>query len=326
MNPQRLLPGLGARDPSHDQVLSWHRLGSILKSLVRANVAGASDDDLRRQLVETQRRLQEAALEIDAMRLASEGAHARQMAVFAFVAHELRNPLAPIRTAVAVLGLGSATDHAAMQTMIERQVAQMSRMIDDLLDVSRASTGRLRLVLGRVRVDELVLRAAETAAPTLRDRGQRLDIVGLDGAGDLVGDLTRLIQVLSNLLGNASKYSPEGGLIRLAVASRQKSVELAVIDAGIGMSTQALQNVFSPFVQEAHAVRYNATGLGIGLAVVRDIVEAHGGRITAASDGLGQGSRFVATLPRNAADEGTDTPTRMGACQDTFPAGPVRAG
>ena len=187
-----------------------------------------------------------------------------------------------------------------MRTIIERQVAQMSRMIDDLLDLSRASTGKLRLVPGRVDIREPFERAIENASPAMARRGQRLEVDGLKDADELDGDLTRLIQVLSNLLDNASKYSPDGQAIQLAVRLAEHSVELTVVDSGIGMSSNALKNIFDPFSQEPHAVGFNSSGLGIGLAVVRDIVEAHDGRVAASSAGLGHGSRFVVTLPRRA--------------------------
>ena len=254
-----------------------------------------------RQLAEARQQLQLAKAEIAQMKLAAESVGARQMEFLAFVAHELRNPLAPIRNAAAVLSHARPEDIVAMRTIIERQIAQMSRMIDDLLDVSRAGTGRLRLIPGHVRISDVVAHAAENVAPALSRRGQRLDVIGLDDAGDLDGDLTRLVQVLSNLLDNASKYSPDGQAIQLTVRLLEHSVELSVVDSGIGMSIRALKNIFEPFAQEVHAVGFNATGLGIGLAVVRDIVESHGGRVTASSAGLGYGSRFVVTLPREAA-------------------------
>jgi len=251
-------------------------------------------------LSEARQQLQVAAAEIARMKLAAESVRARQMEFLAFVAHELRNPLAPLRTAASVLSHGRPEDAVAMRTIIERQVAQMSRMIDDLLDVSRASTGKLRLIAGCVDINDLVAHAIENASSAMAKRGQRLEVDGLEGAGHLDGDLTRLIQVLSNLLDNASKYSPDGQTIWLSVRLLEHSVELAVVDSGIGMSIQALKNIFDPFAQELHAVGFNASGLGIGLAVVRDVVEAHGGRVTASSAGLGHGSRFVVTLPRRA--------------------------
>ena len=238
---------------------------------------------------------------MDRMRIAVEGARVRQMEILAFIAHELRNPLAPIRTAAGILGRGRPEDILAVRTVIERQVGQMSRLIDDLLDVSRATTGKLRLVLAPVRVDDLVARAIEAAEPAMAGRGQSLEVIGREHSVYLNADATRLIQVLSNLLDNASKYSPKGQKIKLNVRCLEQSIELSVLDRGIGISIHAMKQIFDAFNQELHAVGFNATGLGIGLAVVRDVVEAHGGRVTAFSEGLGYGSRFVVTLPRSMA-------------------------
>ena len=298
MTPRRGLPGLRARDTIHDLFQGWRGFGAILRPFARSQARAAPRPGVLRQLSEARQQAHVAALEVARMKLAAEGARARQMEFLAFVAHELRSPLAPIRTAASVLGQGRAEDIVAMRTVIERQVTQMSRMIDDLLDVSRASTGKLRLITGRVDIGALVAHAVANAAPAMAERGQRLEVDGLEDAGDLEGDLTRLVQVLTNLLDNASKYSPDGRAILLSVRRLAHSVELAVVDSGIGMSIQALSQVFEPFAQELHAVGFNASGLGIGLAVVRDVVEAHGGRVTASSPGLGHGSRFVVTLPR----------------------------
>jgi signal transduction histidine kinase len=256
---------------------------------------------VQRQRDESQQKLQRATSEMDKMRIAVEGARVRQMEILAFIAHELRNPLAPIRTAAGILGRGRAEDIVAVRTLIERQVGQMSRLIDDLLDLARASTGKLRLVVAPVRVDDLVARALEAVEPAMADRGQQLDVIGPDHPVHVNADGTRLIQVLSNLLDNASKYSPKGQTIQLNVRCLEQSIELSVIDRGIGISMHAMTHIFDAFNQELHAVGFNATGLGIGLAVVRDVVEAHGGRVTAFSEGLGYGSRFVVTLPRNLA-------------------------
>jgi len=301
MTPRRVLPGLHRHDTFHDVFQRWRGFGSIFRPLARSEAPVAPGIDLLRQLAEARQQLQQATAEVAQLKLAAEGVRARQMEFLAFVAHELRHPLAPIRTATAVLGHGRPQDIVPMRTVIERQIAQMSRLIDDLLDVSRASTGKLRLIPGHVRVNDLVAHAVENVAAAMTRRGQRLDVIGLDDAGDLDGDLTRLIQVLSNLLDNASKYSPDRQTIQLTVRFLEHSVEFSVVDNGIGMSINALKNIFDPFVQELHAVGFNATGLGVGLAVVRDIVEAHGGRVTASSAGLGHGSRFVVTLPRNSA-------------------------
>ena len=301
VTPRRSLPGLRARDKMHEVFQGWRRFGSAFRLLADAQTRSGRYRAVQRQLDDSQKKLQRAESEMDSMRMAVEGARVRQMEVLAFIAHELRNPLAPIRTAAAILGGGRTEDIVAVRTIIERQVGQMSRLIDDLLDVSRASTGKLRLVRALVRVDDLVARAIEAAEPAMAGRGQHLDVIGLDSSVTLNADGTRLIQVLSNLLDNASKYSPKGQPIQLNVRCLEQSVELSVLDRGIGISIHAMKHIFDAFNQEPHAVGFNATGLGIGLAVVRNVVEAHGGRVTAFSEGLGYGSRFVVTLPRSMA-------------------------
>ena len=301
VTPRRSLPGLRARDKMQDVFQGWQRFGSAFRRLANVETHAGRGRTVQRQLDESQQRLQWATSEMVSLRIAVEGARIRQMEVLAFIAHELRNPLAPICTAASILGRGRPEDIVAVRTIIERQVGQMSRLIDDLLDVSRASTGKLRLVLAPVRVDDLVARSIEAVEPAMAGRGQQLDIIGLDYSVHLNADGTRLIQVLSNLLDNASKYSPKGQNIQLTVRCLEQSVELSVLDRGIGISIHGMKHIFDAFNQELHAVGFDATGLGIGLAVVRDVVEAHGGRVTAFSEGLGYGSRFVVTLPRSMA-------------------------
>ncbi len=298
MMPRRTLPGLPSRPVLQGVVQAWRGLAAIVRPRARGRACVAPDAGLSSQLDALHQQLRVAAIELEQMKRVAEHARARQAEFLAFVAHELRNPLAPIRTAVAVLADGRGGDPVAMRTLVERQVVQMSRMIDDLLDVSRAGTGKLRVVVARVHVADFVAQALANVAPALARRGQHLEVCGLEGAGDLDGDQTRLTQVLSNLLDNASKYSPGGQAIQLVVRPWAQSVELCVADQGIGMSIGALRTIFDPFAQQLRAVGFNPSGLGIGLAVVRDIVEAHGGRVTASSPGLGQGSRFVVSLPR----------------------------
>lgn len=187
-----------------------------------------------------------------------------------------------------------------MSTIIERQVRQMSRMIDDLLDITCGTTGKPRLIPGRIHIDDVVALAVESAAPAMARRGQHLEVGGAKDVGDLDGDLTRLIQVRSNLLGNASKYSPDGKAVPLTVRILETFIEISVVDSGVGTSIKASKNIFDPFAQDLHAVGFNPSGLGIGLAVVRDVVEAHGGRVAASGAGPGHGSRCVVTLPRQA--------------------------
>jgi diguanylate cyclase len=213
------------------------------------------------------------------------------------VAHELRGPLSPIRTAAALLGRVHAQEMPRVQAIIERQVEYMSRLVGDLLDVARVSTGKLRLAHEVVDIGGVVDEAVDACRAAIQTRVQYFNIEAPSCALEVRGDRVRLVQILRNLLDNASKYTPDGGEIELSVAAVDDSVVITVCDSGIGISAETLPQIFEPFVQDPHAVGFNGMGLGIGLTVVRELVEAHGGHIVASSPGKGLGSRFVVTLP-----------------------------
>ena len=221
----------------------------------------------------------------------------RQTEFLAFVAHELRNPLAPIRTAAALITMGRPEDLARAQGVIERQVDHLARMIDDLLDMARSRTGKLTLSLDRLDLGDVLEQATSTCRPALARRGQHLELSGLAVACPLHADALRLIQIITNLLDNASKFSADGTTVTLCVRKLERTVELAVSDEGIGMDIGTMSNAFNPFAQASHAAGFNKSGLGIGLAVVRQLTESHGGWVVAESAGVGRGSRFVVTLP-----------------------------
>jgi PAS domain S-box-containing protein len=222
----------------------------------------------------------------------------------ATLAHELRNPLAPIRTAVSILGREGVAepDRAWSREVIERQVAHMARLIDDLLDMARVTTGKLQLRKERVTLAAVAAAALETSRPAVEAAGHRL-VTFLHGAqAEIDADPTRLAQVLSNLLNNSAKYTPAGGVIELHADEAGGEVVIAVRDNGMGFPPELARQLFEPFVQWAPAEQ-SATGLGIGLALVRGIVELHGGTVTAASEGPGKGSRFEVRLPLAAAGQ-----------------------
>jgi PAS domain S-box-containing protein len=216
----------------------------------------------------------------------------------ATLAHELRNPLAPIRVAVSILGRpGTAeSDRAWSREVIERQVAHMTRLVDDLLDMARVTSGKLVLRRERVTLESVVSAALETSAPALDAAAHRL-VKRMPAAQALVdGDPTRLAQVVSNLLNNAAKYTPRGGNIELRVEQAGAEALITVTDDGMGFPPEMAQQLFEPFAQWA-PVQHAAAGLGIGLSLVRGIVELHGGSAIAASAGPGKGSRFEVRLP-----------------------------
>jgi len=237
----------------------------------------------------------------------ADEAQRRQIKFFAMVAHELRNPLNPIRTATELLD-HAGTDEAMLarlQGIIKRQVAHMTRLIEDLLDGSRLNAGTLRIERSRVDLADIIDLAIESCRPSFDARRQRLTTRLPDGPLQVHGDPVRLAQIFTNLLDNAAKYTPEGGEIALAVVVHDHSMTATVSDNGIGISAEALPRIFDLFVQDTRARALHKGGLGIGLAVVRELVEAHGGTIVARSAGPDLGSEFVVTLPL--ADEQTAT-------------------
>jgi PAS domain S-box-containing protein len=216
----------------------------------------------------------------------------------AMLAHELRNPLAPLRNALQLLKLPNFGGQplAHVRGVMERQVEQLVRMVDDLLEVSRLLRGQIGLRTDVLDLRAAVRRAVETAQPVVDARGQRL---ALDVPADPVpvrGDLVRLAQVFSNLLGNAAKFTDRAGLIRVSVTAADRAV-VRVRDTGAGMDADLLRQVFDPFVQADRSAARSQGGLGIGLTLARRLVELHGGTIEAHSEGPGKGSEFVVRLP-----------------------------
>ncbi|QJI34529.1 sensor histidine kinase [Pseudomonas sp. ADAK13] len=252
---------------------------------------------LSQEMREANAQLVIAALSAQELQAAAERALIQQKNILALVAHELRNPLTPISMIAGRLARVPSAELPRMQSLIEGQVQHMSRLVEDLLDVSRASTGKLRLDCEVLDIVPIIERAIEVCTPSMIT--QKLHFTSQVPQEPLMvnGDAIRLTQILGNILGNAIKYTPAGGIVRLSVTLERKVLLLSVIDTGIGISAQALPFIFDPFVQDVHAVGFNGAGLGIGLTVVRELVEAHGGTVIALSDGDGLGSEFVVTLP-----------------------------
>ena len=294
------------KEPAGKRSLATMMLSSIEQSMDQ-RVQTLAEHKLRHaQLREANQQLLMAALSAQQLQAAAEQAQRQQTDFLAVLAHELRNPLAPIRTAASLLGQvrNDAALLAQVQGVIERQVVHMTRLVGDLLDVSRVHTGKLRVALQQVDIAGIVDAAADACRPSMQARGQRFDVRLPAGALPAQGDPVRLAQILSNLLDNASKYTPDGGEIELAVGVVGDSVVMTVSDNGIGISAAALPRIFDPFVQDPHAIGFNGAGLGIGLTVVRELVEAHGGSVVASSAGTALGSEFVVTLPLVGASPG----------------------
>ncbi|HET7729509.1 MAG TPA: PAS domain S-box protein [Usitatibacter sp.] len=229
--------------------------------------------------------------------LEEQGRHLTEF--LAMLAHELRNPLAPIRNAAGIIGM-QADANAQVRwahEVIERQSAQLTRLVDDLLDVSRITRGKLRLKPTPMDLNDAMRQALETARPHFDSRRQALHVDLAAKPVPINGDLTRITQVVANLLNNAAKYTPKGG--EVWVESRREGDDAVVVvrDNGAGIPPQVLPSVFDLFAQGERTLDRSEGGLGIGLTLVRRIVELHGGRIAARSDGIGKGSEFEMRLP-----------------------------
>ncbi len=219
----------------------------------------------------------------------------------AVLAHELRNPLAPIRNSLQILKLspeGKSPTVRAAREMMERQVKQLVRLVDDLLDVSRISRNKIALQQDRVELTDILSAAVEAALPTLEAYGHKLQILPEPlPTLTLMADHARLAQVFTNLLTNAAKYTPAGGRVAIAVIGRRDEAEIRVADSGIGIAPEDLGRIFEPFAQADRVVGRVTEGLGVGLSLVKRLVELHGGSVAVSSEGPGRGSTFTVRLP-----------------------------
>jgi diguanylate cyclase len=284
---------------TRERSLELRTLESLRNPLTRHEMALAEHQRRQALLQEANTQLVLAALSAQELQAAAENAERRQTEFLGVVAHELRHPLAPMRNAAAILGRipGGGPVLAKTQALIERQVSHMARIVGDLLDVSRAKTGKLRIERHTVDLIRLLDEVVDTCRPAMDARLQHLLVMLPAYSIEVHGDPQRLAQVFNNLLDNASKYTPQSGDIRLTAAVVGTQVQVTISDNGIGITAVALESIFDPFVQDPHATEFDATGLGIGLTVVRELVEAHGGTVRVSSPGKGFGSQFKVTLP-----------------------------
>jgi PAS domain S-box-containing protein len=217
----------------------------------------------------------------------------------AMLAHELRNPLAPIAAAADLLALGRQSEAQVQQTsaIISRQVRHLTGLVDDLLDVSRVTRGLVSLNKTKLDAKQIVFDAAEQVRPLIEARGHRLAIHTPPESAFVLGDQKRLVQVMTNLLNNAAKYTPEGGDILLTMKVDGGFVRMGVADNGIGMAPELVARAFELFAQAERTSDRSQGGLGIGLALVKSLMELHGGSINACSAGIGKGSKFTVCLP-----------------------------
>ncbi len=221
----------------------------------------------------------------------------------AMLAHELRNPLTPIRNVAHILGRGQA-DAATIRRsaeLLERQATQLTRLVDDLLDVARITRGRITLRREPLNLASVLDTALEAVKPLLEFRGQSVSVAGGEGGLFVNADQVRLCQVASNLLTNAIKYSPDCARIEVQLLGSNREVALVVRDEGAGIDSQMLPHIFDLYLQGDESMDRSHSGLGIGLTVVKHLVEMHGGHVEVRSEGLGKGSEFRVRLPRVAA-------------------------
>ena len=254
---------------------------------------------LMAQLRDANESLVLSAIRAQTMTQTAEHANVMQEQFLAMLAHELRNPLAPIVNALAILR-GIDTEEPLLawaHDVIKRQVGNMTRLLNDLLEVTRVTTGKIALHRNIFTISDIMLQAVETSSPVIQARRQKLTLDLPRQPLSIDGDAERLSQVFSNLLNNAAKYTPEGGAIAFLAEQRGDNVVLCVSDNGNGIAADVLPSIFELFVQEGRSLARSQGGLGIGLTVVRGIVGMHGGSVKASSAGADQGSTFEVTLP-----------------------------
>ncbi len=231
---------------------------------------------------------------LDALKLADR----RKDEFLAMLAHELRNPLAPIRNAVEIMRMSDdLAVHAKARELVRRQVEHLARLVDDLLEVSRITQRKVVLQKSASRLGAVMDSAIEAARPFISQQGNELEVRLPEREFWLDVDAVRLAQMIGNLLHNAAKFTPRGGRIVISAERQRDAFEIAVADNGVGMSTEVLPSVFELFSQADSSLERTQGGLGIGLSLVKGLVEMHGGVVLAESGGVGQGSRFVLRLP-----------------------------
>ena len=253
----------------------------------------------QRAAAELERKVKERTEELARANAALREADRRKDEFLATLAHELRNPLAPIRNALEILRLAGDTGDTVrrQRERLERQVAQLVRLVDDLLDVSRITTGKLRLTPEALTIQEVVESALDTSRPQLEKARLTLAADVPAEPIKLFGDRVRLTQVFSNILNNAAKFTEPGGRVFLTVARDGDRVSVTIRDTGVGIPSDVMPVLFALFTQVDRSLNRAQGGLGIGLALVRRLVEMHEGTVAAHSEGPGKGATFTVTLP-----------------------------
>jgi signal transduction histidine kinase len=281
----------------------------VVPEILRAKVSVFADlyrktRALERLNAELEQRVSERTAELEATTAALQDADRRKDEFLAMLAHELRNPLAPIRTAVQLLRLRELPEaqSARARDVIERQIQHLVCLIDDLLDVSRITRGMITLQFESVQIASVIARAVETVRPVIDSRRHDLTVSLPDELLSVAGDHTRLVQIIGNVLHNAAKFMEPGGRIALTVSREGSTAVIRIRDGGIGIPAEMVPKIFDLFTQVQTKAHSGQGGLGIGLALVRRLVEMHGGTVEAQSAGIGQGTEVTVRLPLVAAD------------------------
>lgn len=307
-----LLPLLGAMLVLESRVLAADGHAQAAREASRR--AGALNEALDVNRRELQAAYHKVEYELASRRAAEQkllDADRRKDEFLAMLAHELRNPLAPIAMAAQLLKVGPSNPTRLTQTcnVIDRQVAHMTHLLDDLLDVARVTGGMISLADEMLDFRAIVDEALEQARPLINTRKHRLSVTLPEDRVWVRGDATRLVQIVTNLLNNAAKYTMPSGDIRVQLGVREDEAVLTIRDTGIGIDAALLPHVFDIFIQGERSSDRTLGGLGLGLALVKSLVDRHGGTVVASSDGNGKGSQFDLTLPKaRFAEPETDTP------------------
>jgi signal transduction histidine kinase len=295
---RRLLPWLGVMSLAASLLLAWITLVQA-RARRAAEIAAAERRRNELALQVSEERAHERAERLQQLYAELREAERRKDEFLAVLAHELRNPLAPVRNSLEVLRrVPEGPQAQRAREVAQRQVDLMVRLIDDLLDVSRISRGKIALQRRRTPLAEVIAAAVETSRPLIEARGHRLEVAEVDPALELDIDPARVAQIFTNLLNNAANYTPPGGAIAVGVQVDAQEVRVAIRDNGIGIAPDKLRQVFEMFVQAERSLA--GGGLGIGLSLAARLAELHGGRIEAFSAGEGKGAEFVVVLPRQA--------------------------
>ncbi len=304
---------VGATAPDDAVGAQLAMLARVLAAMFRAEagiIAARGDLEVERRNAE---RIASLARALDRARGDAERATRVKNEFLAMLGHELRNPLAPIVTALQVMRMEGVNTPAL--DILERQVAHVLRLVDDLLDISRITSGKVELRRERVEISAIVTRGLEISQPLLEQRRNILTVDVPERGLPVDGDPARLAQVVSNLLTNAAKYSDLGTAIELRAHREGDLVRLSVVDHGIGIDAAYLERVFDQFIQVPQGLDRAAGGLGLGLAIVKSLVQGHDGTVRVASDGAGCGSTFVVELPLSQTPEVHEAPKQLDPLQ-----------